>query len=137
VNTFTIEDIRSWKPCYDPVKHLPEGWSGTALDIIKNESIPFNDALWVVCRDGILSDKTMRLFAVWCARSVEHLLTDERSKNAINVAEKYANGLATDDNLRAAWDAAWDAARDAAWAAAWDAQRKALIEIIEKSGGGE
>ena len=94
--------------------------------------------------------KNLRLFAVWCARQIEHLMTDKRSKDALNVAERYANGQATDEELgaaraaarAAAWDAAmaaaraaaWDAARAAAWdaarAAARDAQYKKLYEMI-------
>jgi hypothetical protein len=70
------------------------------------------------------NDKNLRLFACWCVRKIWHLLTDERSRNAVVVAEKYANGLATQEELAAARDAAWaarDVVRDAAWAAAWDA----------------
>ena len=60
-------------------------------------------------------------------------MTDERSLNALDVAERYADGLANNEELDAAWDAvrdaAWDAARaaarDAAWDAAWDAARDA------------
>ena len=58
-------------------------------------------------------------------------MTDKRSKNALVVAQNHALGLATDDELRAAWDAAWAAAwaeGDAAWAAgdvAWHATRAA------------
>lgn len=74
--------------------------------------------LWVATRAGILTDKELRLFAVFCARQVEHLLTDERSKNAIDVAESFANEEATKDELTAAWAAAFDAAREAARAAA-------------------
>ena len=48
-------------------------------------------------------------------------MIDERSKNAVIIAEKFANGEATIDELIAARDAAWDAARDAARDAAWDA----------------
>ena len=29
----TIDDIRSFEPCYDPARYLPEDWTGTALDI--------------------------------------------------------------------------------------------------------
>jgi hypothetical protein len=79
------------------------------------------------------NDKNLRLFACWCIRQIWHLLTDERSRNAVVVAEKYANGLATQEELAAARDvvrdavraAAWDAARAAAWDAAWDAARDA------------
>jgi hypothetical protein len=62
----------------------------------------------------VLTDKELRLFAVFCVRSVEHLLTDQRSKNAIEVAERFVNGDATDEELAAAWSDA----RDAAWAEA-------------------
>ena len=122
---FDIKDIRSWELCYDPVKHLPENWRGTALTILKNEAIPFEDRLWVVCRNEFISDRTMRLFAVWCARQVQHLMADKRSIDALDVAERFANGQATLAELdaagAAAGDAAWAAARaagDAAWAAA-------------------
>ncbi len=71
------------------------------------------------------NEKSLRLFAVWCARQVEHLMTDERSKNAISVAERYANGQATDEELAAAGDAARDAAGDAARDAARAAARAA------------
>jgi len=64
------------------------------------------------------NDKSARLFACWCARQVWHLMTDKRSRNAVEVAERHANGEATDEELAAAWAAAWDAARDAAWDAA-------------------
>ena len=78
-----------------------------------------------------LSDKQLRLFAVRCARRVQHLMTDPRSVAALDVAERYAKGEATDDELSAARAAAMSAATDAAWAAsaaeaaawtaAWDA----------------
>ncbi len=70
--------------------------------------------VWVATRRGVLSDKELRMFAVFCVRSVEHLLTDQQSKNAIEVAERFVNGDATDEELAAAWSDA----RDAAWAEA-------------------
>jgi len=96
--------------------------------------------LWI-CRKVKVKpdDRTLRLFAVWCARNTPlvdgrktgDLITDPRSLAALEVAERYANGLATNDELvaardaaaaaGAAWYAAWDAARDAAWDAARDA----------------
>jgi hypothetical protein len=71
-----------------------------------------------------LSDKQLRIFAVRCARRVQHLMTDPRSVAALDVAERHANGQATDEELKVAWDAA-----NAAWAAAnaaWDAARTAV-----------
>ena len=75
---------------------------------------------WIACQHGILTDRELRLFAVFCARQVEHLMTDQRSTDAILVAERFANGLATDAELAAA--------RDAAWGAAWDAQKNWLLK---------
>ena len=82
-------------------------------------------------------DRTLRLFAIWCARSTPlgdarttgDLLTDPRSLAALEVAERYAHGQATAEELAVAWNAAWAAARaaawDAAWAVAWNAARAA------------
>ena len=71
-----------------------------------------------------LTDAQLRLFAVRCARRVQHLMRDPRSLVALDVAERHAKGEATDKELSTAWAAAWDAAdaaadasRDAAWAA--------------------
>ena len=131
MKTFTIADIRSWGPCYDPARHLPEDWSGTAIDILRMESIPPKDRLWVVLREGVLDLRTLRLFAIACARRVQHLMADPRSITAIDVAERHVNGLATDEELEAAARAAeWAAAaaaraaRAAAWAA-WAETRAA------------
>jgi hypothetical protein len=91
------------------------------------------DLLWAATRPGVLTDKELRLFAVFCARSVQHLMTDPRSRDAIEVAERHANGLATDDELRAAYAAAYVvapatyAARCAANAAADAARRNVAL----------
>ncbi len=89
--------------------------------------------VWLACR--VLPDNLLRKFACRCVREVWHLLTDERSRNAVEVAERHADGLATDDELAAARDAAsaaraaaMDAARAAARAAAMDAARAAAMD---------
>ena len=134
MKTLTIELINTWKPCYPAESKLPDGWTGTAIDILNLQNISADDKFWVVCREDVIDARTLRLFAVWCGRQVQHLMTDARSIAALDVAERYADGLATVEELAAARDAAlaavWDAARAAAlaaawaavWAAAWDAR---------------
>ena len=134
-----IEDIRKHEPCYDPTKYLPDDWEGDALDILRVDEAPAQDRLWVVLRHDWIDDKTLRLFAVWCAREALALIDDPdpRSTEACNVAEKYANGEAADDELAAARAAAraaaWAAARDAARDATRDAQIKQLILMLEET----
>lgn len=74
-------------------------------------------------------DREIGLYAVWCARQAQHLMRDPRSLTALDVAERYANGMATDAELSVAEQAAMDAVEDArttawradAWTAAWAA----------------
>ena len=130
----TLNRIREHDPCADGwrnlLKHL--GKTGTddaplAYSTIL-ESNGFDDALWCL-RAEPQHASIWRMYAVRCARRVQHLMTDERSLRGLDIAERYARGLATDEELAAAWDvagaavrdAAWDAARDAAWDAARDA----------------
>lgn len=124
------------------------------------ESNGLGDALWALraCEQTTELKRDERLFAVRCARKVQHLMKDRRSLDALDVAERFANGYATEEELSAAWaaamdaamdvamaavraaawaaardaamDAAWDAAMDAAWAAAWDEQKQIFIEMF-------
>ena len=70
-----------------------------------------------------------RLFAVECAADVIHLMNDDRSIAALEVAFENGCGTASAAELdaarAAARDAAWAAAGDAAWGAAWAAARGA------------
>mgnify|MGYP006289954029 CR=1 FL=1 len=69
--------------------------------------------IWVAMRNGVLTDRELRLFAVWAASQSKHLMTDLRSLTALKVSERYANGDATKEELNAACDAASCAARAA------------------------
>ena len=79
----------------------------------------------------------LRLWGCWCIRNtpigggktVWDLLTDERSRNAVEVAELFARNEVTRKELAAARAAAWAAARDAAWDAAWAAAWAAASKL--------
>lgn len=69
------------------------------------------------------SDEMLRLFAADCAARVLHIFearhpSDERPRNAIIAARRFARGDATRDELRQAKSASYYAAEDAAEAAA-------------------
>jgi hypothetical protein len=97
-------------------------------------------------------DREISFYAVWCARRVQHLMTDARSVAALDVAERYARNEASDEELASArglaasasasasaalasalapaeaWAAG--AAAAAAGAAAWAAADVLTVEIL-------
>src|SRR5688572_28988689 len=48
---------------------------------------------------GRASERKLRLLAVACCRRVAHLIKDPRNRDAVEVAERHADGLATEDEL--------------------------------------
>ena len=127
----TLNEIRKHQPCADGWEKLLTYLGKTKADdeplslVTIIDSNGLDDAIW--CLRAVAGrDREIRLFAVWCARQVQHLLKDQRSLDAIDVAERYANGQATKDELAtAAEDARFtvcDAAMDAAWYAAYAAK---------------
>jgi len=122
----TLNQIRAHDPCADGWAKVLKAQGGTSADFDKPfpvssilDSNGLDDTLWVL-RCLPAHNSLWRLFAVWCARQVQHLMTDPRSTEALDVAERHAKGLATDHELGAARadakEAEW-AAREAAWAA--------------------
>ena len=154
--TTTLNAIRAHGPCATGWTKLLAHLGKTKAD---DEPLPLltvldsnglDDALWCM-RAMPEHDRHWRLYAVWCARQVQHLMADRRSIAALDVAERHARGDATDAELAAAraaaaaaaWASGWDAAAAAAWAAgdagdaaldaaldaAWDAQAARLREV--------
>lgn len=78
---------------------------------------------WLACEDlsqmlvflesrGCWTNRKFRLFAVGCCRSVWSGLRDERSRAAVEAAERFADGRATRSEMRAAFTAASTAVVD-------------------------
>jgi hypothetical protein len=137
----TLNAIRKHSPCEDGwrklLKHLgksePDDEPLSIATVIDSNGL--DDALW--CLRAVSGhDREIRLFAVWCARQVQHLMTDPRSIAALDVAERFACGEASESERNAArnaaWAAAWVAARVAAEVAAEDAARDAQEKELRR-----
>ena len=160
----TFRKAKEAKACIESYKKMAKAVGGIKkygldtpipLDRIL-EVCGLNDTLWTL---GIVlepADREIRLFVCDCFERVLPLFEkkypdDNRPRQAIETARKFANGQANKVELDAADAAAWAAARDAALAArdvgdvAWavagaaarDAerewQREKLLEMLGKS----
>ena len=152
----TLNRIRAHDPCTNGWRKLLKGLNKTEaddepLDLLTILNINgLDDALWCM-RTMPEHDKEWRLYVVWCARQVQHLITDPRSIVVIDAAERFALGQTTVEELKDAQDAAWaawaawTAARDAscaawatraaAWTAAGDAARAAAGDAVGDAAG--
>lgn len=111
----TLNAIRKHHPCSAGWQTLLNGLNKSHADdepLLLSRILEINgleDTLWAFrAVEGYARE--MRLFAVWCARQVAHLNGDPRVTRALDVATRYANGGASDDELR---EARIDAATDA------------------------
>jgi hypothetical protein len=84
--------------------------------------MPVTEAEWLAATDpiemldwvqGKYSERKLRLFTCVCSRHLWHLLTDPRSRAAVVVAERFADGLAEEPERHAASAAAQSAVVDA------------------------
>ena len=121
----TLNKIRSHSPCESGWVKLLKNLGKTQADdepldfLTIIESNGLDDALWCLKAAPIEWQSNIRMYTVWCAKQIEHLMTDD-SKNALVVAQNHALGLATDAELKAAADVAWAVAEEAARAAWYD-----------------
>ena len=132
----TLNKIRAHAPCADGwaklLRHLGKTQADdepvSLLTILDSNGL--DDALWCLrAVDG--HKKEMRLYAVWCARQVQHLMNDPCALAALDVAERHATEQATDSELAVAWGAAWGASGAVAWGAAEDAAEDAAWVAAE------
>lgn len=138
----TLNKIRKHEPC-------TSGWKKLLIALGKHQADDeplalitildlngLDDALWCLrAVDG--HEKEKLLYAVWCARQVQYLMDDKRSLDALDIAERFANGEATEKELDAAWAAAWAAAlnaRGAAWNPDGDVQAAMSAAVMAAAG---
>jgi hypothetical protein len=79
---------------------------------------------------GKVGSRKARLFAVACCRRIAHLLPNERCRRGIEVAEQYADGLATRQELIRAHEEATPASRSF-WAVGGTCRRAAIVLAAE------
>jgi hypothetical protein len=83
-------------------------------EVITQRLQPFNEAQWLACTDPLLltqwegpaaTERKRRLFACACCRLLWGKLTQPRARAAVEVAERFADGAATEKERTAAYQA--------------------------------
>jgi hypothetical protein len=99
-----LEELTRMEACEEAVEWVAD----KTLDKAWAECERGDWMLWLAQKSGV-DKRTLTLAKARCAKLVLHLMKDERSVNAVEVAERYGLGEATDEEL--------DEARRAAHAA--------------------
>lgn len=110
----TLRQIRNSHPCEDGWKKVLAANGGAKANLDAEfelasiiDSNNLDDCLWALqCKPEY--QYIYRKFSVVCADVVSHLMSDERSAMALDVAWNHSCGEATDEQLAAARAAAWD-----------------------------
>src|ERR1022692_1149689 len=88
---------QEWLPCTDPqgmLRFLHPGPSERKLQ----PGMSSQERKW---RLREASERKLRLFGVACCRRMEHAMREEQNTNAVDVAERLADGLVTKAQRRA------------------------------------
>ena len=116
------QELRGWLKLLHYLNKTESDDEPLGFDVIL-KAVGFKDALW--CAESVPEHNTFwRLLAAKFARTVQHLMTNQKSLDALDVAERHAHGNATDEELEAvhkAIEAACAAVEEATWWAAWAA----------------
>ncbi len=134
----TLRQIRDRHPCKDGWKMIlsyrgcrHNGYLDIPFPLVEvTYSNGLYDTLWAM-RCLPEHESLWRRYIVWCARRVQHMTTDERVRTSLDMAERYANGEATEEELYSAANDACSVVMDtpeattapavkcANWSAAW------------------
>jgi len=132
----TLNQIRKHSPCHNGWTQLLRSLNKTQPDdeplwideILDHNGI--SDALWCL-RSVEGCEREIRLYALWCARRVQHLITDPISIAALNVVEQSVHGEASAEDVASARVAARVAAQVAAHAAARAVAAEMTAWVVE------
>jgi hypothetical protein len=95
-----------------------------------NEALPMTSAEWTTCNNPkamltflksqhATSERKLRLFSCACFRRIWYALTDHRAQKVVEVAERYADGMADDVEREGALEQIASAGRIGADAVRW------------------
>jgi len=96
--------IKKFNPCQSAIDWLEDR---TVEEMVK-DCHRGDWLIWLASKTKI-DLKTLTLARVKCVRTVQHLMTDKRSLDALDIAEKFANGDASKDELTTATAVAYTA----------------------------
>ena len=152
VVTTTLRQIRQHEPCADGWRTLLSSLGKTGADddplplVTILQSNGLDDALWCLMTITGHDNEIIR-FALACAQEVKHLMTDQRSLDALDALERHLeiplSREELDKVLAAAGAAAARASGAAAGAAAWaaalaveaaaDEDAQSAVEAVESA----
>lgn len=142
MRSVTIDQVMEWGPCEaysrERLVELAAGRDRLTAADIADLHIPVEDRLWAVLHEELIPNAQLRLLACQFAETALIAARDRgrnpdpRSWAAIEVGRRHALGVATNEELAAAWAAARAAARDAAWDAAGCAQLKITVDAASE-----
>lgn len=128
MKTINNDLIRQFNPCYNPIIKAPDGENLTPSDWVDKykDTVSLTDRLWVVLHTELVTDKELRLYAVWCAREALKLIpTNTDLLEFCDINERYANGTATIEELTSA--------RNSAKTIATNATREVILDETDKN----
>jgi hypothetical protein len=84
---------------------IASGETDMAALWLRSDMPPFV-RMYIASRKGVFSQQEQIRLACWCVRQIWHLLQYQDSKAAVETAERWVEGQATDEELRVASEAA-------------------------------
>jgi len=139
--TIMLDDVMSWSPCWDDESLMAYAGGRTeeaTLTLLMDKRLKITERIWLAC--WAMDDRERRMFACACAsRALDReeasgRVVDPRSREAVRVARRYADGRATSEELRSARDASmsasWSASCETATSAAMHSAMSAACEAV-------